>query len=376
VPEPPEGENWAECVSPVRYHGLASGAHKFEVRALDIATNFDLTPEVYEWTIDVTLEEEGTGPESVPPTTRIVSGPTSPTSSSTASIRFAGSDNATPGLALRFQCRLDSSLEADFAACTTPAEYSGMLPGTHTFEVRAIDLRDNVDATPAVHTWTVVAPPPDTTAPAVTITAGPDQSTVLTSATFTFVSDDPTAALTCSVDGGTTFAACSSPATFTGLAVGPREFRLRATDPAGNVGEATYIWSIASAPVPTTVFCGQVLTQSTLVRNDLANCLWDGLIIGANGITIDLDGHTIDGVGLAAGIRNDGFDNVTIKNGHVQEFDFGVMLNPGTTGNIVEMMTLESNASSPKSRRPRSNPARMAICYATTRSWPTMSASG
>jgi hypothetical protein len=254
------------------------------VRALDHATNFDLTPAVYEWTIDITLEEEGTGPDSVDPETRIISGPTSPTTSSTASIRFAGSDNSTPGAALTFQCRLDSTLEEDFAACTSPRELTGLTPGTHTFEVRATDLRGNTDDTPAVHTWTIVAPPPDTTAPQVTINSGPDPSTVLTSATFGFTVDDPTATVECSVDGGTTFAACTSPVSFTGLAPGERTFIVRATDAAANVGEATYTWTIASAPVPTTVFCGQVLTQSTLVRNDLTDCVWDGLVIGASGI--------------------------------------------------------------------------------------------
>ena len=33
--EPPEGEGWAECVSPVHYHGLELGEHHFEVRAID-----------------------------------------------------------------------------------------------------------------------------------------------------------------------------------------------------------------------------------------------------------------------------------------------------------------------------------------------------
>jgi parallel beta-helix repeat protein len=86
-----------------------------------------------------------------------------------------------------------------------------------------------------------------------------------------------------------------------------------------------------------------VITQSIVVRNDLTDCLWDGLVVGAPGITIDLNGHTIDGKGIAAGIRNDGYDFVSIKNGYVKEFDYGVMLNPNTTDNIVEGMILELN---------------------------------
>ena len=86
-----------------------------------------------------------------------------------------------------------------------------------------------------------------------------------------------------------------------------------------------------------------MITQSIEVRNDLTDCLYDGLIIGKSGITVDLNGHTIDGKGLGAGIRNDGFDSVSIKNGRVQDFDFGVMLNVGTTANIVEGVTVVLN---------------------------------
>ncbi len=86
-----------------------------------------------------------------------------------------------------------------------------------------------------------------------------------------------------------------------------------------------------------------MVTQSITVTNDLTDCLLDGLVVGADNITIDLMGHTIDGVGLGAGIRNDGYDSVTIRNGTVSGFDFGVMLNVGTTGNIVEDMRAEQN---------------------------------
>ena len=38
----------------------------------------------------------------------------------------------------------------------------------------------------------------------------------------------------------------------------------------------------------------------------------------------------IDGIGLDAGIVNMGFDSVTITNGTINEFDYGVLLNPGS----------------------------------------------
>lgn len=94
--------------------------------------------------------------------------------------------------------------------------------------------------------------------------------------------------------------------------------------------------------------CGQTVTNSIVLDGDLLNCPFDGLVVGSSGITIDLNGHTVDGVGLGAGIRNNGFDNVTITNGStntagVQEFDHGAVLNPGTLGNIVEKLTIQNN---------------------------------
>lgn len=88
--------------------------------------------------------------------------------------------------------------------------------------------------------------------------------------------------------------------------------------------------------------CGQVVAENTTLTADL-NCLGDGLVIGADGIVLDLNGHTIDGAGLGVGIRNDGFDNVTIKNGTVKEFDYGIQLNAGTEGNLVQGITLTLN---------------------------------
>ncbi len=52
------------------------------------------------------------------------------------------------------------------------------------------------------------------------------------------------------------------------------------------------------------VVCGQTLSSNTTVANDLTNCA-DGIKIGAAGITVNLNGHTIDGAGLvnSVGIR-------------------------------------------------------------------------
>ncbi len=99
----------------------------------------------------------------------------------------------------------------------------------------------------------------------------------------------------------------------------------------------------AEEPTPAAVSCGEVLTRSTLVTNDLFECPGDGLVIGADAITVDLAGHTVDGVGLGSGIRNDGYSLVTVKNGTVQQFDYGVELLSGTTHNVIQGLTLQLN---------------------------------
>jgi parallel beta-helix repeat protein len=73
------------------------------------------------------------------------------------------------------------------------------------------------------------------------------------------------------------------------------------------------------------VRCGDVLTEDTVLNNDLTNCRADGLIIGADGVMVDLNGHMIDGTDAAgsAGIRNRGHDDVTIKDGDLAGLDIG-----------------------------------------------------
>lgn len=95
---------------------------------------------------------------------------------------------------------------------------------------------------------------------------------------------------------------------------------------------------------PTTVVCGQVVTQNTHVGNDLSNCPADGLVIGADNIKLDLGGHLIDGDAVNAatddGIDNTGgFDNVKITHGTIQQFTQGVHL-VGATKNKIEHLTV------------------------------------
>jgi parallel beta-helix repeat protein len=89
-----------------------------------------------------------------------------------------------------------------------------------------------------------------------------------------------------------------------------------------------------------TVSCGDVITHSIHVKNDLIDCPGDGLVIGAAHIKVDLGGHVIDGVNnpAADGIDNTGgFDNVVIRHGTIQQFRQGVHLVNASGGKLERL---------------------------------------
>jgi parallel beta-helix repeat protein len=73
------------------------------------------------------------------------------------------------------------------------------------------------------------------------------------------------------------------------------------------------------------VGCGDVITQDTKLDSDLIACPGDGVVIGADDITLDLNGHTIAGIAsiYPAGVSNSGFDGVTIRGGEIRAFRAG-----------------------------------------------------
>jgi Right handed beta helix region len=105
---------------------------------------------------------------------------------------------------------------------------------------------------------------------------------------------------------------------------------------------------VPAPAVATHVACGDVITEDTLLDSDLLDCPSGGLVIGADGVTIDLGGHTIDGPDppfqgfdpLIDGIDNRaGHDDLVVRNGHITEFFDGVHL--GRTGARPARVLLE-----------------------------------
>ena len=276
------------------------------------------------------------GSDLIAPETLILESPPDVAYDTHAEFTFTGTDNAS---GVEFQCQIDAT---GWAPCQSPKSYDLGL-GVHTFQVRAVDLSGNVDLSPDSRLWSI-DPPAAGVVPETTIDTSPDPTTVETTAAFTFSANMP-ATFVCSLDGAPAVS-CTSPRPYSGLSVGTHTFTVRATSTGNGQADpapAMYTWTITSPAVEATVGCGEIIVQSTRLLNDLINCGGPGLIIGAHGITVDLDGHLIDGVGLDAGILNNGYDRVTITNGVIQDFDYGILLNPGTSLNVVSAMRLELN---------------------------------
>jgi parallel beta-helix repeat protein len=78
------------------------------------------------------------------------------------------------------------------------------------------------------------------------------------------------------------------------------------------------------------VSCGDTVTGDTTLDSDLLNCPGTGIVIGADDVTLDLNGHTVDGDGVLGcdefyacdfGVDNTGgYDGVTIENGSIRDF--------------------------------------------------------
>ncbi|HWH54270.1 MAG TPA: hypothetical protein VNT04_01725, partial [Gaiellaceae bacterium] len=219
-----DGDGFSSCSSPKSYSGLIDGSHTFEVKALDAASNASGVGS-HTWTVDTT-----------PPPSPAVTGPPVLSNSRSATLSFSDAD-PTAG----FQCRLDG---AGFGPCTSPKSYAGLGDGPHTFEVKALDAASN-SSNVTSYTWTVDATPP----PSPTV-AGPQAETNQSTATFTFSDTEPGVSFHCRLDKGP-FPSCTSPVTYSDLAVGPHTFLVKATDAAGNDSDvASYAWTIDTSPPP------------------------------------------------------------------------------------------------------------------------------
>jgi PKD repeat protein len=199
-----DGVFTVDCDSPWEYTDLKDANHSFSVYATDLAGNVESEPVVRQFRV-----------EARPPETTLLSTPPSYTSQTEATFAFDG-DEAD----VTFECSLD---DEPFASCDTPTTLAELADGEHRFRVRAVDLADKRDPTPAEHAWTV-----DTHPPGTTIESGPD-GPVKQAGPFHFTADEPVKRFECAIDSGE-FAPCAGGHTANGLSDGEHTFKVRAVD--------------------------------------------------------------------------------------------------------------------------------------------------
>jgi parallel beta-helix repeat protein len=96
------------------------------------------------------------------------------------------------------------------------------------------------------------------------------------------------------------------------------------------------------------VSCGQTIVTSAKLTNDLIDCPSNGIVIGADNVTLDLDGHVIDGDAgeftacppdepCDLGVFSSGHSGITIKGGTVREFTFGVILDTAENARVSRL---------------------------------------
>ena len=108
----------------------------------------------------------------------------------------------------------------------------------------------------------------------------------------------------------------------------------------------------AGSAVASHVGCGDTVTTDTTLDSDLVNCPNNGIIIGADNITLDLNGHTIDGNGMPVdpcpegatcdvGVDNSaGHSGVTVEGGSIRQFSVGVLVTGGAARNRLYQLAV------------------------------------
>jgi parallel beta-helix repeat protein len=107
------------------------------------------------------------------------------------------------------------------------------------------------------------------------------------------------------------------------------------------------------APAPSELSCGDTITADTTLTSDLVDCPSNGIVIGADDITLDLNGHTVAGDDeLVAscpedepcdvGVVNEGHDGVTVQNGSVRDFASGLVVWSARENKILNVSSSSS----------------------------------
>ena len=142
-----DGGSFTNASSPFTTSALSDGSHTFQVLAVDNAGNVG-NPASYTWNIDAT-----------PPIATITNGPPAFSNSTSASLTFTGGDPIVNGFSSGLD-HLEYQLDGGgFINVPSPASFTNLSDGNHTFQVRAFDKAGNVSS-PTSYSWVVDTIPP------------------------------------------------------------------------------------------------------------------------------------------------------------------------------------------------------------------------
>lgn len=96
----------------------------------------------------------------------------------------------------------------------------------------------------------------------------------------------------------------------------------------------------AGAQPASNVQCGDVITEHTVLTSDVGPCPNHGIIVGADRIRLDLNGHRVFGTpddGDGAGVLLRQRSGVVVSGGTVSDFDAGVAIIGGSANRITDI---------------------------------------
>jgi parallel beta-helix repeat protein len=112
------------------------------------------------------------------------------------------------------------------------------------------------------------------------------------------------------------------------------------------VAGASLCGILTAAPAALAVSCGETITRDTTLDRDLTACRGAGIVIGADGVTLDLAGHTVASGGSGRGTlgidNSAGHDAVTVKGGTVTGFEEGVLVDGGSGNRVLNVVSVKN----------------------------------
>ena len=92
--------------------------------------------------------------------------------------------------------------------------------------------------------------------------------------------------------------------------------------------------------LPVLVMPVEIYSDYTLERD--LKIISDGFIVKANKITLDLNGHTITGSGGGRGVIVEGRTGITVKNGTIENFEFGLYLEGSSDSVLIDNTAIDN----------------------------------